>query len=238
MATGWQNRVQVRSFDQAAIDAGLRQYMLSIYNYMAVGLAITGVVAFALAQSPSAMQAIFGSPLRWVVMLAPLGFVFFFSARIHAMSASTAQLVFWLFAGAMGLSLASIFIVYTGTSIARVFFITAATFGATSLYGYTTKTDLSKMGAFLFMGLIGILIAGLVNIFIGSSALQFAISVIGVIVFTGFTAYDTQQLKEMYAESYDRDTLGRIAIQGALQLYLDFLNVFLFLLRLLGQTRD
>jgi FtsH-binding integral membrane protein len=238
MALGWENRMQVRSYDQAAIDAGLRQYMLSIYNYMTVGLAITGLVAFMVAQSPAAMQVIFGTPLKWVVMLAPLGFVFLFSARIHAMSPSTAQMVFWAFAATMGLSMASIFLVFTGTSIARVFFITAAAFGATSLYGYTTKTDLTKMGSFLFMGLIGIVLASLVNLFIGSSALQFAISVIGVIVFTGLTAYDTQRLKEVYAETYDRDTLSRIAIMGALQLYLDFINLFTMLLQLFGQRND
>jgi len=190
------------------------------------------------ASSPAAMHMIFGSPLRWVVMLAPLGFVFLFSARINAMSPSTAQLVFWAFAATMGLSMASIFLVFTGTSIARVFFITAATFGATSLYGYTTRADLSRMGSFLFMGLIGIVIASLVNIFIGSSALQFAISVIGVIVFTGLTAYDTQRLKEVYAEAYDQDTLSRIAIMGALTLYLDFINLFTMLLQLMGQRNN
>ena len=238
MALGWQNRMQVRSFDQAAVDAGLRQYMLSIYNYMTVALVITGLVAFGVSQSPAAMQAIFGTPLKWIVMLAPLGFVFLFSARIHAMTPSTAQMVFWAFAATMGLSMASIFLVFTGTSIARVFFITAATFGATSLYGYTTRTDLSKFGSFLFMGLIGIVLASLVNIFIGSSALQFAISVIGVLLFTGLTAYDTQRLKELYADSYDRDSLSRIAIMGALQLYLDFINLFTFLLQLLGQRNN
>jgi hypothetical protein len=230
--------MQVRSFDQAAIDAGLRQYMLSIYNYMTVGLAITGAVAFLVAQSPEALHLIFGTPLKWVVMLAPLGFVFLFSARIHAMTPASAQMVFWAFAATMGLSMASIFLVFTGASIARVFFITAAAFGATSLYGYTTKTDLSKFGSFLFMGLIGIVLASIVNIFLGSSALQFAISVIGVLLFTGLTAYDTQRLKELYADSYDRDTLSRIAIMGALQLYLDFINLFTFLLQLVGQNRD
>src|SRR5260221_13954218 len=238
MALGWQNRMQVRSFDQAAVDAGLRQYMLSIYNYMTVALVITGLVAFGVSSSPAAMQAIFGSPLKWVVMLAPLGFVFLFAARIQNMSPATAQLVFWAFAAVMGLSMASIFIVFTGTSIARVFFITAAAFGATSLYGYTTKTDLTKMGSFLFMGLIGIVLASVINIFIGSSALQFAISVICVLVFTGLTAYDTQRLKEMYAQTYDRDSLGRMAIMGALQLYLDFINLFTMLLQLLGQRND
>jgi len=238
MATGWQNRMQVRSFDQAAIDAGLRQYMLSIYNYMTIALVITGLVAFAISQSPAAIAAIYGSPLKWVVMLAPLGFVFFFRARLHVMSPSNAQLVFWAFAASMGLSISWIFLAYTGTSIARVFFVTAATFAGTSLYGYTTRADLSRMGSFMIMGLWGIVIASLVNIFLGSSGLQFAISVIGVIVFTGLTAWNTQQLKELYADSYDRDSLSRIAILGALQLYLDFLNLFMMLLQLIGQNRD
>jgi FtsH-binding integral membrane protein len=238
MALGWENRIQARSYDQAAIDAGLRQYMLSIYNYMAAGLVITGLVAFLVASSPAAMATIFGTPLKWVVMLAPLGFIFLFAARIQTMSTSAAQLTFWAFAAVMGLSMASIFIVFTGTSIARVFFITAATFLATSLYGYTTKTDLSKMGSFMMMGLIGIVLASLVNIFIGSSAIQFAISIIGVIVFTGLTAWDTQRLKEMYAETYDRDSVTKMAIYGALQLYLDFINLFTVLLNLLGQRNN
>ncbi len=235
MALGWENRMQARSYDQAAIDAGLRQYMLSIYNYMTIGLAITGVVAFMVAQSPEAMHVIFGTPLKWVVMLAPLGFVFLFAARIHTMTAATAQMVFWAFAAVMGLSMASIFMVFTGTSIARVFFITASAFGATSLYGYTTKADLTKMGSFMFMGLIGIVLASLVNIFLASSA---PISVIGVVVFVGLTAYDTQRLKEVYAESYDQDSLGRIKIMGALTLYLDFINLFTMLMQLFGSSRD
>ena len=238
MALGWDNRIQTRSFDQAAVDAGLRSYMLQIYNYMTAGLVITGLVAFLIASSPTAMAAIFGTPLKWVVMLAPLGFVFLFAARIQTMSPSAAQMCFWAFAAVMGLSMASIFIVFTGTSIARVFFITAAAFGATSLYGYTTKADLTKMGSFMMMGLIGIVLAGLVNIFVGSSAIQFAISVIGVVVFTGLTAWDTQRLKEMYAETYDRDSVTRMAIYGALQLYLDFINLFTMLLNLLGQRNN
>jgi FtsH-binding integral membrane protein len=164
--------------------------------------------------------------------------VFLFAARIHTMTAATAQMVFWAFAAVMGLSMASIFMVFTGTSIARVFFITASAFGATSLYGYTTKADLTKMGSFMFMGLIGIVLASLVNIFLASSALQFAISVIGVVVFVGLTAYDTQRLKEVYAESYDQDSLGRIKIMGALTLYLDFINLFTMLLQLFGSSRD
>ncbi|AEV34555.1 integral membrane protein [Pseudovibrio sp. FO-BEG1] len=225
----------------AAFDAGLRAYMLRVYNYMAIGIAITGVVAYAAFQMAVSNGALtefgvllFTSPLRWVVMLAPLGFVFFLSARIHKMSASGAQLAFWLFAGAMGLSLSSIFLVYTGNSIARVFFITAASFGALSLFGYTTKKDLSAWGSFLFMGLIGIIIASLVNLFLASSALQFAISVVGVLVFAGLTAYDTQQIKEMYAAVDDSEVAGKKAIMGALRLYLDFINLFIMLLSLFG----
>ncbi|HET6468765.1 MAG TPA: Bax inhibitor-1/YccA family protein [Geminicoccaceae bacterium] len=208
--------------------------MLSVYNYMGLGLAITGLVAFVVASSPALYMPIFGTPLKWVVMLAPLGFVFFLSARIGSMSASTAQLTFWAFAALMGLSLASVFLVFTGESIARVFFITAGTFGAMSLYGYTTGRDLSRFGSFLFMGLIGIIIASIVNIFIGSSAIQFAVSVIGVLVFTGLTAYDTQQIKETYYELDAADVATKKSIMGALRLYLDFINLFLMLLHLFG----
>src|SRR3954468_6940603 len=218
-----------------ATDEGLRSFMLSVYNYMGLGLAITGVVAFAVASSPAIYMPIFTSPLKWVVMLAPLGFIFFLSARIQSMSVSAAQITFWLFAAVMGISMASIFLVFTGESIARVFFVTAATFGAVSLYGYTTKRDLSGVGSFLFMGLIGIVIAGLVNLFLASSALQFAISVIGVLVFTGLTAYDTQRLKEEYNEGYGSESLGKMALMGALSLYLDFINLFTMLLQLFGQ---
>ncbi|MCT7376448.1 Bax inhibitor-1/YccA family protein [Chelativorans salis] len=221
-----------------AIDEGLRAYMLRVYNLMALGLAITGVAAFATAQmavsSPAFAQVMYGSPLRWVVMLAPLGLVFYLSARIHKMSVSGAQAAFWIFAAVMGLSLSSIFLVFTGESVVRVFFITAASFGALSLWGYTTKRDLSGMGSFLFMGLIGIIIAMIVNIFLASSALQFAISVIGVLVFAGLTAYDTQQIKEMYYEGDSQLVAGRKAIMGALRLYLDFINLFMFLLQFLG----
>jgi hypothetical protein len=181
---------------------------------------------------------IFGTPLKWVVMLAPLGFVFFFSARIHTMTPATAQMVFWAFAATMGLSMASIFLVFTGSSIARVFFITAASFGATSLYGYTTKTDLSKFGSFLFMGLIGIVLASIVNIFLGSSALQFAISVIGVLLFTGLTAYDTQRIKEIYFSGRSGTELAKLGLSGALTLYLDFINLFVMLLQLTGERRE
>jgi uncharacterized protein len=221
-----------------AIDVGLREHMLRVYNYMASGLALTGIVAYAIANTPSLVQAIFGTPLQWVVMLAPLGFVMVLSFGINRLSFGAAQAVFWAFAVAMGASLASIFLVFTGASIARVFFITAGTFGAMSLYGYTTKTDLSKFGSFLFMGLIGIVLAGLVNIFLQSSALQFAISMIGVVVFVGLTAYDTQRIKEIYLESDDRETGGKKALMGALSLYLDFINLFMMLMNLLGQRRE
>jgi len=223
--------------DAAQIDVGLREYMLRVYNYMTSGLALTGIVAFGVAQSQTAMQAIFGTPLFWVVALAPLGLVFYLSARIHAMRASTAQAWFWAYAALMGLSLASIFIAYTGASITRVFFITAGTFAAMSLYGYTTKRDLSGIGSFLFMGLIGIIIAMVVNIFLQSSALYFAVSVIGVLVFVGLTAYDTQTIKEMYSEADDSEVVGKKAIMGALRLYLDFINLFIMLLRLFGERR-
>jgi hypothetical protein len=223
--------------DRVLIDAGLRRYMLRVYNYMASGLAITGLVALIVASTPALTQVIFGTPLQWVVILAPLGFVIFLSTRIHAMAFATAQMVFWSFAGVMGLSMASIFLVYTGTSIARVFFITASMFAAMSIYGYTTKKDLSGWGSFLFMGLIGVIIAMLVNLFLQSPALYFAVSVIGVLVFTGLTAYDTQTIKEFYAESDSPEVAGKKAVMGALRLYLDFINMFIMLLRLFGVRR-
>ena len=178
------------------------------------------------------------TPLIWLVILAPLGLVMLMSFGVQRMQASTLQLVFWLYAGLMGLSLAMVFLVFTGASVARVFFITAGTFAAMSLYGYTTQRDLSQFGSFLFMGLIGIIIASLVNMFLASSALQFAISVIGVLVFTGLTAYDTQQIKEMYYEGDGSEMAGKKAIMGALRLYLDFINLFMMLMQLLGTRRD
>jgi len=226
----------------ALIDEGLRAYMLKVYNLMALGLAITGAAAygtFALAVSnPAFAQLIFVSPLKWVVMLAPVGLVFFLSYRIHKMSVAAAQATFWIYAALMGLSLSSIFLVYTGQSIVQTFFITAAAFGGLSLYGYTTKRSLSGMGSFLIMGLFGLIIASIVNIFLQSSAVQFAISVIGVLVFAGLTAYDTQRIKEMYFDQDDVSVMGRKAIMGALQLYLDFINLFLFLLQLFGNRNN
>ncbi|HYD32753.1 MAG TPA: Bax inhibitor-1/YccA family protein [Azospirillaceae bacterium] len=240
MAYGPFNRIATpgRAIDQAQYDEGLRQHMLRVYNYMTTGLVLTGLVAFLTASSPAMMQVIFGTPLKWVVMLAPLGFVFFLSARIHALSASTAQMVFFAYSAVMGLSLAAIFLVFTGASIAQVFFITAGMFAGTSLWGYTTKRDMSRMGGFLFMGLIGIIIATIVNIFLASSALHFAISVIGVLVFTGLTAYDTQRIKETYDEGWGTESNNKLAVMGALSLYLDFINMFTFMLQLFGQNRE
>jgi uncharacterized protein len=240
-ATGFGSRTGV------AVDEGLRAYMLRVYNYMAAGVFLTGLVAYmtassAITRTPAGGKAltefgqlIYVSPLKWVIMLAPLGFVFFLSMRIYKMSVGAAQLSFWLFAGAMGLSLSSIFIVYTGQSISQVFFVTAAAFGGLSLYGYTTKKDLSGWGSFLIMGVIGIVIASLVNLFLQSGALQFAISVIGVLVFAGLTAYDTQRIKDGYFEVMgDATAASKAAIMGALNLYLDFINMFVMMLQLFG----
>jgi uncharacterized protein len=241
--------------DAAAVDAGLRAYMLRIYNYMSIGLAITGLAALgvymAAVADPSAAVAHFGkvpltqfgyamfaSPLKWLFILAPLAMVFVISAGINRLRPATAQMLFWVFSALMGISLSSIFLVYTHTSIVRVFFITAATFGALSLYGYTTKRDMSGMGSFLIMGLFGIIIASLVNIFLASSMLQFVVSVVGVLVFAGLTAYDTQRLKNDYIYGYASqggDVAERAAITGALSLYLNFINLFTLLLQLLGQ---
>ena len=251
MALGSDNRYATTQASAGAqVDAGLRSYMLQVYNYMGSGLALTGIVAWLTAVASvvtndagqivgltSLGSALFNSPLKWVVMLAPLGFVFFLSAKIQTMRFSTAQITFWAFAGIMGLSLGSIFIVFTGATITRVFFISASVFGAMSLYGYTTKKDLSGWGSFLFMGLIGIIIASIVNIFIGSTMMEFTISVIGVLIFTGLTAYDTQKIKEIYAASDGAETAGKKALMGALSLYLDFINLFLMLLRLFGERR-
>lgn len=227
--------------EDAHVDVGLRQYMLGVYNHMTIGMAITGLVALAASwaavqdgQLTAFGQAIYVSPLKWVVMLAPIGMVFLFAAKVNSMAASTAQMVFWVFAALMGLSLSSIFLVYTGASITRVFFITAGMFAGMSLYGYTTKKDLTGMGSFLFMGLIGILIASVVNIFLASTMLHFVISVVGVLVFAGLTAYDTQAIKNDYWEGDDAETQSKKSINGALRLYLDFINLFMMLLHLFG----
>ncbi|MGB5091967.1 MAG: Bax inhibitor-1/YccA family protein [Parvibaculum sp.] len=243
-----QMRVRVGAGD-AAIDQGLRSYMLGVYNYMAGALAVTGVVAYlaftmAVTQTSGSLeltafgQAIFMSPLKWVVMLAPLGMVLLLGFRVHSMSLSAVQTTFWVYAGLMGLSLSTIFLVYTGNSIATTFFVTAASFGALSLYGYTTKRSLSAMGSFLMMGLFGIIIASLVQLFLQSPGLQFAISVLGVLIFAGLTAWDTQRIKEMYFAGDDASVAGKKAVMGALSLYLDFINLFLFMLRFMGNQRS
>jgi FtsH-binding integral membrane protein len=246
-----------RSGVVVAVDEGLRAYMLRVYNYMAAGVALTGVVAFllfsrAVTYEPAAAAqnvrplargmyltnfgaALYTSPVRWVLMLLPLGLVFLLSFRAYKMSVSATQIAFWLFAAAMGASLSTLGLVYAHESIARVVFISAATFGALSLYGYMTRQDLSGLGSFLFMGLIGIVLAGLVNLFLQSSALQFAISVIGVLVFAGLTAYDTQRIKDGYYEvMHDASLAGKSSIMGALNLYLDLINMFVSLLHLFG----
>jgi FtsH-binding integral membrane protein len=218
-----------------AIDAGLRAYMLRVYNYMATGVGLTGLVAMLTYQftGPDLLQ----SPLMWVFMLAPLGLVFYLSARINTMSAEAARRWFFIYAALVGVSLSTIFHIYTSSSITRVFFISAATFGALSLWGYTTKRDLSGFGTFLFMGLIGVIIASLVNLFMRSSGLDWVISIIGVGVFAGLTAYDTQRIKSMYDRSDDDTSTGRKAVMGALSLYLNFINLFMMMLRLMGGRR-
>jgi FtsH-binding integral membrane protein len=230
-----------RAGTAVAIDEGLRSYMLKVYNYMGIGLVVTGLVAYFANQAAVSNgqltawgELLYTSPLMWVVALAPLGFVLVLSFGINKLSVPAAQATFWAFAAIMGLSLSSIFMVYTDASIAKVFFITAATFGSMSLYGYTTKRDLTGMGNFLMMGLIGLIIASIVNIFMQSSMLEFAISAIGVLIFVGLTAYDTQKIKESYDSSMGSDVLAKGAIMGALSLYLDFINLFMMLLRLFG----
>ena len=235
MAIGPERKVMSRAqAEAAAVDVGLRAYMLRVYNYMCVALALSGAVAFYVSTSPALQQVIFGTPLMWVVFLAPLGLVFFLSARIHKMSATAAQTTFWIFAGLMGMSLASIFIAYTPESVTRVFFITAGAFAGLSLVGYTTKKDLSGMGTFLFMGVIGLVIAMVVNMFLASSGLQLLISVAGVLIFAGLTAYDTQRIKLMYYEADSAEVATKKSIMGALKLYLDFLNMFMFMMHIMG----
>ncbi|GAA4007665.1 Bax inhibitor-1/YccA family protein [Sphingomonas humi] len=221
---------------RAARDAGLRSYMLSVYNYMASGVLLTGIVALLFASSGLAEQVL-TTPLRWVIMLAPLGFVMAMSFGLNRMSTGTLQLLYWAFAVAMGLSMSSIFLVYTGTSIAQTFFAVSAAFAGLSLWGYTTKKDLSGFGTFLIMGVVGIFVAMLINLFLQSSALQLAISAIGVLLFAGLTAYDTQKIKSMYAYVAGTDMMGKVVIMGALNLYLDFINMFTFLLQFLGDRR-
>ena len=243
-------RSKISTTDTHVIDQGLRAYMLKVYNYMASGIFLTGIISLLLFKLSVVMNsdgsitgltsignALYNSALMWVVMLAPLGVVFYMSFGIKKMSASKAQMTFWIFAALMGASLSSIFLVYTGASITRVFFITAGTFGAMSIYGYTTKRDLTKLGSFLMMGLVGIIIASIVNIFLNSGPMYWVISVLGVLIFVGLTAYDTQKIKNMYAASDSGELMGKKAVMGALTLYLDFINLFIMLLRLFGQRR-
>ena len=231
------NRATARSaLPQVGIDQGLRSYMLRVYNYMTGALALTGGVAYFVYAS-GLIEQIYGTPVYWVAVLAPLAFVLVLSFGIQKISLGAAQAIFWGYAAVMGLSMASIFLVYTGASIAEVFFITSATFLAMSLWGYTTKRDLSGVGHFLMMGLIGIIIAMVVNIFLQSPAVYFAISIIGVLVFTGLTAWDTQRIKEMYWDGDSTEIAGKKSIMGALALYLDFINLFLMLMQLMGNRR-
>ena len=236
----------------AGIDAGLRSYMLGVYNHMTIGMAITGFFAlFAVQLATTTSQnavgilsngtpltnfgvAIYGSPLQWLIMLAPLGMVFWLSAKVSSMKPTSARNLFYIFAAVMGVSLSSILLVYTGESVIRVFFITAASFSALSIYGYTTKKNLSGFGSFLMMGLVGLIIASIVNIFIVSSFMQFIISVVGVLIFAGLTAYDTQRIKLMYMASDSSGVALKKSVMGALSLYLNFLNMFLMLLSLFG----
>ena len=244
------NKVKAAQQSTVVMDEGLRAYMLKVYNYMATGILLTGIIALltfkmsvvtndsgAIVGLTQIGSALYLSGLKWVVMLAPLGVVFYMSFGIKKMSASKAQTTFWVFASLMGLSLSSILLIYTGLSVTRVFFICSATFGAMSIYGYTTKRDLTKLGSFLMMGLIGIIIASVVNIFLKSSMMYFVISILGVLIFVGLTAYDTQKIKNMYSSSDSGELIGKKAVMGALTLYLDFINLFLMLLRLFGQRR-
>jgi len=227
-----------RPIDRALIDQGLRQHMLRVYNYMAGGLAVSGLVAFLIYSTPALFSVFFTpyglSGLGWIAVFAPLGLLLWMSFGARAMSAGTMQTLYWAFVALQGVSLSTLLLIYTGESIVRVFFITAAAFAGLSLWGYTTQRSLSGIGSFMIMGLFGLVIASLVNIFLGSSSLQFAISVIGVLVFAGLTAYDTQRIKEEYVEGMGYDIATKTAVWGAVALYLNFLNMFQFLLSLLG----
>lgn len=219
-----------------SLDQGLRAHMVRVFNYMGGGLALTGLVAYIVAHTALA-GVIFGTPLKWVAMLAPFAFIFYMNFKIQTISAARAQTLFWAFCGTMGLSLATIFMVFTEASVARAFFITGATFGAMSLWGYTTKKDLSQFGSFLMMGVLGLFIASIVNIFMGSSMLQWVVSVAGVAIFTGLTAYDVQNIKHTYSESWGAEANSKLAVIGALSLYMNFINALQFMLSLMGERR-
>jgi FtsH-binding integral membrane protein len=229
---------QAQGGTAAAYDSGLRRHMLGIYNNMAIGLVITGLTAFLIASTPALYQPLFGTPLKWVAMFAPLAFIFLFSFRMERMTASSARTAFFAFAAVMGISMASIFLVFTGASIARTFFIAASMFLGVSLWGYATKRDLTRWSTFLFMGLIGVVLASIVNIFLGSTTLQLAVSFAGVVVFTGLTAWDTQRAKSDYLAFAGTPHADKLAIMGALSLYLNFVNLFQLLLNFFGQREE
>ena len=226
-----------RSDSDSDVDTGLRDYMLKIYNYMTLGLGITGVIAYVIGNNPVLLSTIFGSGMQWLLIIAQFGLVLYLSARIHKMPTKTAQVLFFLYSVLTGLTFSALFMAYTFESLARVFFITSSLFGSMSIYGYVTKRDLTGMGSFLFMGLIGLIITSVVNMFLQSSVLMFITSVIGVLIFTGLTAYDTQKLKHMYYQVGNSELAENYAVSGALTLYLDFINLFLYLLRFLGNRR-
>ena len=225
-----------QAMGSVAVDQGLRSHMLKVYNYMASGVLLTGIVALLFAQSGMAAQVL-NTPLRWVLMFAPLGFIMVMSFGMNKLSTSALQAMFFAFAAVMGLSMASIFLVFSGESIARTFFVTAASFAGLSLFGYTTKKDLTAMGSFLIMGVVGLFLASIVNLFLGSSTLQLVVSFLGVLIFAGLTAYDTQRIKSEYLHFAGHESIGKLAIMGALNLYLDFVNMFQFLLSFMG-SRD
>jgi len=230
-------RSGIAGLDRVTFDVGLRVHMQRIFGYMSGGLAMTGLLAWVVANTALA-GLIFGTPLRWLVMIAPLGFVMAMNFRMNTISLSGLKTMYWLFCGTMGLSMGAIFLVFTQASVARAFFITAATFGAMSLWGYTTKKDLTGFGSFLMMGVIGLLIASVVNIFMMSSMLQWMVSIAGVAIFTGLTAWDVQRLKQSYSESYGVEANDKMAVFGALTLYLNFINAFQFILQLTGDRRS
>ena len=231
------NRVRSTTQENVIVDQGLRSYMLKVYNYMASAILVTALTSLFVSTSPVMINLIFNTPLKFVIMFAPLVMVFFFAPAIRKMGAGAGFVMLLIFSVLMGASLSSIFLVFTATSVARVFFITAAMFGALSIYGYTTKKDLSGMATFLFMALIGLVIASIVNMFLSSTGLQFLISVVGVIVFAGLTAYDTQKIKDEYYLA-NQESLGGLAVMSALTLYLDFINLFIMLMQLLGDRRN
>jgi FtsH-binding integral membrane protein len=246
MALETQRSWSASQADAAQVDVGLRRYMLGVYNYMASGLALTGITAMVVANTPAIRDVFFAQTahgvaptiLGWIAIFAPILLVFALARGVNGMRGSTAQTLFWVYAGLMGISIASILLAYTGVSVARVFFITAATFGALSLYGYTTKRDLTGVGRFLFMGLVGLIIAGLVNIFLQSAMVYFIYSVVGVLIFAGLTAYDTQKIKELYWAGDSSEVQTVKSVNGALRLYLDFINLFIMLMQLMGDRRQ